>query len=155
MLKRKKKNTNSSYQIKNTIHGPLVIFNDEMYFLDQPHQLFDVVDNNPDILFDLNKAIIEHFNSYINPILDSLKERKQSHSLPMASALNAINLYFRFVYHEYFEYRTAVARALFDTNDIEAVFVMNHEKINEFFNLNDKVDQEKVQEYIKKYSEIQ
>lgn len=155
MLKKKSKKQNSSndWNIKKTVHGPAIVYNDEIFFLEQGRQIFDIIDNNPDILFALNEQVIEHIESNIEPLIEALKERSQQDAMPSIVSINSIHNYFRFVYHEYREYRAAIARAVFSSSDVEAVYVLNPKKINDFYNLDKEIDKELVDKYIKIYNE--
>jgi hypothetical protein len=147
MLKNKSK-TKKNATIKPSIHGPVIIFEDQIYFLDQGQQLFDIIDNDPELLFLLNNSMIEHFNLSIAPILQSLKEKTNYAVMPMASSLNAVHSYYRFIYSDYLGYRQAVARAVFDTSDVEAMVALNHKLVNEFYGLTKNIDKEQLKKYM-------
>jgi hypothetical protein len=155
MLKKKSKKEKSinNWEIKKTVHGPAIVYNNEIFFLEQSRQIFDIIDDNPDILFALNKEVIDHLKSNMNPLIEALEERSQQDAMPTIISINAIHNYFRFVYHEYKEYRAAIARAVLGSSEVEAVYVLNPKAVNEFYNLDKEINKEIVDKYLEMYNE--
>lgn len=161
MLSKKKKNkkdiilSSSGYEIKKSSHGPVVLYGNEILFLDQGRQLFDVVDENPGFLFELNQAITEHIKVHIDNLMESLSERRMFDPISTMQAMNVVHSYFRFVYQEYPEYRKALALTLLDSPEVEASAAINSKEVNEFYKIYESANQDKIKEFIKKLEEIQ
>lgn len=148
-MRRKPKHTP---QVKNTSHGPVVILGEEIIFIDEFHNLASVFDDFPDILFKLNKCIIDYFNLSIGGVLESLIDRENIITMPIANSLNTINSYYRLIYSEYFMYRKHIAESNLGTTDLEALVATSSDSFNEFYNLYSKVDMNKVANYKQQYN---
>jgi len=149
-----KKQTNKKYQIQKSLHGPLISYNQEIFFLDQPHQLFDIVDQYPEILEELSDAILEHIKTYIDPLIESIEERKNHDVMQVISEMNVVHNYFRFVFYEYPAYRKSLTETILGTQDIEASVALNDEKINNFYKLYEQIDKQKYEEYVQHIKNI-
>jgi len=99
------------YEIKKTIHGPAVIYEGEILFLDQTLSFFDLIDEQPEFLFDITEAVISHFKEESDSILSALRDRHTANVGPAYTAVSVISHYWKLIFEEYPQYSQAMLKA--------------------------------------------
>jgi len=100
-----------NYEIRKTVHGPAVFYQGEILFLDQTLSFFDLIDENPEFLFDITEAVASHFREESESILSALNDRHTANTGSAYTAINVISHYWRLVFEEYPQYSQAMLKA--------------------------------------------
>ena len=95
------------YQIKKTIHGPAVLYKDELIFFEQVLQFFDLFDEYPETLFELSEAVCEHLRSEMEMLIESVIDRRLIDTTTTNSAILMLHHFWRLVNNEYPLYNKA------------------------------------------------
>lgn len=100
-----------NYEIKKTIHGPAVIYQGEILFLDQTMDFFELIDDNPEFLFDITEAVADHLEQEIDLLLSAIRDRHTANSGAAYAAIAVVSQYWRLVLDEYPTYSQAMLKA--------------------------------------------
>lgn len=100
-----------NYEIKKTIHGPAVIYQGEILFLDQTMDFFELIDDNPEFLFDITEAVADHLEQEIDLMLSAIRDRHTANSGAAYTAIAVVSHYWRLVLDEYPIYSQAMLKA--------------------------------------------
>ena len=95
------------YQIKKTIHGPAVLYKDELIFFEQVLPFFDLFDEYPEALFELSEAVCEHLRSEMEMLIESVSDRRLIDTTTTNSAILMLHHFWRLVNNEYPLYNKA------------------------------------------------
>ncbi len=104
------------YEIKNTIHGPAVLYEGEILFLDQTLSFFDIIDENAEFLFDITDALISNIKEEVGYLLSALEDRHPANVGPAYAVIGVISHYWRLIHNEYPEYSQAMLKARGEEN---------------------------------------
>jgi hypothetical protein len=100
-----------SYEIKQSVHGPVVIYEGQFYFIGQTVEFFGIFDAHPEILFDITNAVIEHVDNQFLILKEALSDKMYLDTSAVYGAITLVNHYYKLVFHEYPEYRKALTQS--------------------------------------------
>jgi hypothetical protein len=124
-----------TYTIKPSLHGPVVLFNEEMYFITEKNRIFELLDDLPELIFDINEAIHTQLEAQSAILVDSLKKFNKQDPSDARAAIDAVQNYHRLIYSEYPEYRAQIAEAVLGDRKFESLQQLNPPHINKFYHL--------------------
>lgn len=124
-----------TYTIKSSLHGPVIFFEEDMYFITEKNRIFDLLDELPNLIFDINEAVFNQLESQSAILVDSLKKFNKQDPSDARAAIDAVQNYHRLIYSEYPEYRAQVAEAVFGDRKFESLQQLNPPHINKFYEL--------------------
>lgn len=124
-----------NYTIKMTPGGPCIFNNTDMFFLSDGAGVFDWIDTDPELIFDLKQAVSNYLEYETGVMIDALSFYRRHDPAGVRTALEAIMQYHKFIYQDYPDYRSNVAKALTGEVNHDTVFESNPSHINEFYKL--------------------
>jgi hypothetical protein len=125
----------ATYTIKSSLHGPVIFFEEDMYFITEKNRIFDLLDELPNLIFDINEAVSAQLESQSAILVDSLKKFNKQDPSDARAAIDAVQNYHRLIYSEYPEYRAQVAEAVLGDRKSESLQQLNPPHINKFYEL--------------------
>lgn len=123
------------YTIKTTVHGPCIITNDDMFFISDGVGFNELIDQEPELIFDIHQAMIAQLQYESTVMIDSLVGYKRHDPMKVRAALDALMVYHRFIYQEYPDYRSMITKAIAGEINHENVYEINPDHINRFYAL--------------------
>ena len=124
-----------TYTIKSSLHGPVIFFEEDMYFITEKNRIFDLLDELPNLIFDINEAVSAQLESQSTILVDSLKKFNKQDPSDARAAIDAVQNYHRLIYSEYPEYRAQIAEAVLGDRKAESLHQLNPPHINKFYEL--------------------
>lgn len=119
--------------------GPVVLFEDLALHMTDTQGLTYAVNTTPFLLQNLEKSLIDHFETVTNFIKENLLSKKSLQSSLVHDAMNAMNDFFNFAYKDYINYLRL--QAMDKESDLSgdrldaAVRRISRDDINEFYSV--------------------
>jgi len=121
------------YILRQSMHGPAVEYNGQLIFLIEGKRLFEVVDNHPQILYDLTDSVIEFVKTEVAEMISALGEYRLYDPANVFEAINSVHSYNRFVFNEYVAYRSDIALATLGSREMKDIMSLNDPIVNQFY----------------------
>lgn len=125
----------SKYIIKNTAHGPCVMYGEDMFFISTDAGFLDLVDQEPDLMEEIHHSMINQLELESQILVESLKLYQRHDPQRLRLVISSLDLYYKFIYQDYPDYRVAVTRALTGETNSDKVLECNPDHINKFYAL--------------------
>jgi hypothetical protein len=100
-----------NYEIKKTTMGPAVIYENEILFLDQTISFFDIIEENPEFLWDITDAVIAHYDEQVALFRSALTDRHTASAASIHTTVAIINNYWELIFDKYPSYSQSVLKA--------------------------------------------
>lgn len=91
-------------KIVSSAKGPVVLFEDLALHMTDTQGLTYAVNTTPFLLQNLEKSLIDHFESVTNFVKENLKSKNSLQSNLVTDTINAMDDFFKFAYKDYIGY---------------------------------------------------
>lgn len=91
-------------KIVSSAKGPIVLFEDLALHMTDTQGLIYAVNSTPFLLQNLEKSLIDHFESVTNFVKENLKSKNSLQSNLVTDTINAMDDFFKFAYKDYIGY---------------------------------------------------
>jgi hypothetical protein len=120
------------YEIKQSAHGPVTIYENKVIALHEHIDLYDIIDNNENYLQELTAAVLQHISLLSVQFQKDIKDYYRTDPSRF-NVREVVADYNNLVYTEYPKYRLRLAATLLKRTDEEAIKSLNPDHINKFY----------------------